>query len=73
MVSLLSVFSNIISMTRSRVTLKYVSTVDIVLSRRFDVLFLLFFKVGPYVGGEHVLLKSSSGYHYGALLYFSIV
>jgi len=47
--------ANIISMTRSRVTLKYVSTVDIVLSRRFDVLFLLFFKTGPYVGDEHKL------------------
>ena len=35
-------------------TLKYVSTTDIVLSRRFDVLFLLFFKAGPYVGGEHM-------------------
>lgn len=41
-------------MTRSRVTLKCVSTIDIVLSRRFDVLFLLFFKAGPYVGGEHI-------------------
>ena len=41
-------------MTRSRLTLKYVSTIDIVLSRRFDVLFLSFFKAGSYVGGEHV-------------------